>query len=102
MEALDSTSQADAGGMPSEDTARDRTRKRLEARRDFGSHAVAFVVVNACVMTIWALTGAGYFWPVWVMAIWGVGLVLHAWEVFGRRPVTEADVDAEIRRQRSR
>ena len=48
---------------------------------------------------MWAVTGAGYFWPIWVVASWGIGLVLHAWETFWHRPVTEADVDAELRRR---
>ena len=51
---------------------------------------------------IWALTGAGYFWPVWVLGGWGVGLVLHAWEAFVRRAVTDADIEAEVRRGRRR
>ena len=42
----------------------------------------------------------GYFWPAWVIGCWGIGLVLHAWETFLRRPITDADVDNEIGRQR--
>jgi len=61
---------------------------------------VVFVVVNAFLIAAWAATGAGYFWPAWVLAAWGVGLVLHAWETFAHRPVTEDDVEAELRRQR--
>jgi hypothetical protein len=74
-------------------------RRRLVARRDFGSHLVAYVVINAFLLLIWAITGAGYFWPVWVLAGWGIGLVLHGWEAFFHRPVTDADVDAELRRR---
>ena len=77
---------------------RDAARKRVQSRRDFGSHLVAYVIINAFLVVIWGVTGAGYFWPVWVIAGWGTGLVLHAWDVYLRRPVTEADVDAEIRR----
>ena len=73
-------------------------RTRVTQRRDFGSHVVAFVVVNAAVVLIWALTGGGYFWPAWLLGLWGIGLVLHAWDTFVRRPVTEADVEAELRR----
>jgi hypothetical protein len=69
-------------------------------RKEFGSHLVAYVVINAFLIAVWAFTGAGYFWPVWVLAGWGVGLALHAWETFMRRPVTEADVDRELARQR--
>lgn len=77
-------------------------RKRVVARRDFTSHLVTYVVVNAFLIGIWAITGAGYFWPVWVLGGWGIGLALHAWEVFGRRDVTEADVDRELQRRRRR
>ena len=72
------------------------------ARRDFASHCVAYVIVNGFLVVVWALTGRGYFWPVWVLGAWGVGVVLHAWDVFVRRPVTEADVDAELERHRRR
>ena len=87
--------------VESEDSAvseREQARKRLQDRRDFGGHLVAYVVVNAFLIGVWAMTGAGYFWPAWVLAGWGVGLVLHAWDVFFRRPITEADIDEEVRR----
>jgi hypothetical protein len=58
-----------------------------------------FIVVNAFLVGTWAVTGAGYFWPIWVLAAWGIGLVMHAWETFFHRPVTEADVDAELERR---
>lgn len=75
-----------------------RARKRVTDRRDFGSHVVVYVVVNAFLILVWAFTGAGYFWPAWVLGGWGIGLVLHAWEVFVRRPVTDVDVQAELQR----
>lgn len=78
---------------------REAARRRIEAKRDFGSHLVAYVVVNSFLIAVWGITGADYFWPVWVLAPWGMGLVLHAWDVFLRRPVTEADVEAELRRR---
>ena len=30
----------------------------------------------ALLIAIWAVTGAGYFWPVWPMLGWGVPLML--------------------------
>ena len=100
MDTLEETSGASAEPGIETTTERDRVRKRLQDRRDFGSHVVAFVVVNAFLIAAWAITGTGYFWPAWVLAAWGVGLVLHAWETFVHRPVTEADVEAELRRHR--
>ena len=81
---------------------REEARKRLQERRDFGSHVVAYVVINAFLIGVWAFTGAGYFWPAWVLAGWGIGLVLHAWNVFFRHPITEAEIDAELRREARR
>jgi len=50
---------------------------------------------------IWALTGAGYFWPAWVMLAWGVGLALNFWDVYHRHPITDADIDRELKRRES-
>ena len=77
-----------------------RARKRVTERREFGSHLVVYAVVNGFLVFIWAITGAGYFWPAWVLGSWGIGLVLHAWDAFARRPVTDEDIEAELKRQR--
>ncbi len=83
------------------DTVRTRARKRLEDRRGLWTHAVLYVIVNALLVGIWAIGGGGYFWPGWVLAIWGVALIMHSWDFFWRwiRPITEADVDAEVARE---
>ena len=44
----------------------------------FGAHATSYVLVMALLVTIWLLTSpGGYFWPVWPMLGWGVGLASH-------------------------
>jgi len=51
------------------------------------------------VVVIWALTGsAGFFWPVFLIAAWGIGLVMNAWDVYWRREITEQDVQHEMER----
>jgi hypothetical protein len=77
---------------------RQQARKRVQARRDLSAHLVSYVVVNAFLIMVWAVTGAGYFWPIWIIGGWGVGLALHAWETFFRKPITDADIDAELTR----
>ena len=64
-------------------------------------HARTYVVINVFLVGVWVLAGGGYFWPAWVLGCWGVGLLLHAWEVYLRRPVTDADIEAELHRRRS-
>jgi fatty acid desaturase len=81
-----------------DDELRKQARQRVQKRRDLAAHVVAYVVINAMLVGVWAFTGAGYFWPAWVILGWGVGLVLNVWDVFFRRPITEADIDREMER----
>lgn len=83
------------------DPARTEARKRIEKRRNLVSGTVAYVVVNAALVGVWAATGGGYFWPGWVLAGWGAGMVLGFWDYL-RRPISEEDVDAELRRHTPR
>jgi hypothetical protein len=79
---------------------REQALQRLKKRRDFSAHVVAYVVINVALWGIWALTGAGYPWPIWVTGGWAIGLLLNAWDVYGRRPITEAEIRREIERLR--
>jgi hypothetical protein len=90
---------------PSQDVdlaIRKTVRQELQARRDFWSHAFCYAVVNAVVVATWLMTGSGYFWPAWLIGLWGVGLLMHAWNTFVVRPVSDEDVEAELRRRRLR
>jgi fatty acid desaturase len=76
---------------------RDAAIKRIKDKRDFKSHVVSYVVVNLFLVGVWAVSGGGYFWPGWVMAGWGIGLVLHGWQTYrGERPITEEDIQREM------
>jgi hypothetical protein len=44
----------------------------------FRIHRNVYVLIGAMMLAIWALTGAGYFWPVWPLAGWGIGMLSHA------------------------
>ena len=70
---------------------------RLKEKRDFGTHVFIYFAVNALLVVIWAVTSGGYFWPVWSIAGWGIGLAAHAWESF-RRPMTEEAIRREMER----
>ena len=77
---------------------REEAYRHVKARRDFVPHAIAYVLVNVLVWSVWALTGADFPWPLFVTLGWGIGVAAHAWDAFFRRPITTSDVDREIAR----
>jgi len=81
------------------DDQRQAAIRRLNAKREFRVHLGVFLLVNTMLIVIWAVTGAGYFWPIWPIGGWGIGLALHALTVYSEKPITEEDIQAEIRRQ---
>jgi fatty acid desaturase len=74
----------------------ERARARLMKRRKFKADAVAYVVINAFLVGIWAVAGSDHFWPGWVLAGWGVLLLLDGWDAFYRHDVTESDIQREL------
>ncbi|HEU4491860.1 MAG TPA: 2TM domain-containing protein [Jiangellales bacterium] len=78
---------------------RERATKRLKARRDLQAHTLAFVTVNAFLVVIWYVTGADFFWPVFLIFGWGIGLAFNAWDVYSPG-ITPDKVDAEVERLR--
>jgi hypothetical protein len=84
----------------SEDASeRDQAIERLKKRQDFRGHLLVYTLTIALLWTIWLLTMPGGFpWPAIVMFGWGIGVVMNAWDVYGRKPFTEAQVQGEIDR----
>ena len=85
--------------MTATDERRDAAVKRLKAKRDFGTHVAVYVVVNAFLVLIWAFSSGGYFWPIWPMAGWGIGLALNAYVTFVQKPISEDEIRDEMRRE---
>ncbi len=77
-------------------------RRTLERRllQQAGGGLVPFV---ACTL-IWAASGAGSFWPVWLLLIFVVPLVRNGWALYGPDPdldAVEADLDRRAAQARS-
>jgi len=86
-----------------EQTPRERAMQQLKKRRDFHTHVLIYVLVNAFLAVIWALTSDhGFFWPLFVIGAWGIGLVMNAWDVYWRRDITEDDIQREVERSGGR
>ncbi len=83
-----------------EQASRDRAVMQLKKRRDFYGHLLVYVLVNTFLVVIWAVVDAhGFFWPVFPIVGWGIGVVMNAWDVFWRPPITEHDIQREIERE---
>ena len=72
--------------------------KRLEEKRDFKQHLVIYLLVNSALTAIWFITNSGgYFWPVWPILGWGIGIVAHAYDAYGSKPQRESQIEREMK-----
>ena len=55
---------------------------------------------NGSLVVIWAVTGAGFFWPVFLIVAWGIGVVASAWDTYGPDLPTETEIRREMDRLR--
>jgi hypothetical protein len=97
-----------ATGLEPQDRLAEEAVRRIKAKRDFRGHLLVYLLVNTLLVLIWltiAITAGAWFpWPVFPLAGWGIGLLLHAWAVYGSpsRPITDEDIAQEIQRMRGR
>ena len=81
-----------------EQDLRERALKRLKKRRDFAAHLIVYVMVNTFIVVIWAVTSDGFFWPIFPMAGWGIGVVMNGWDVYRGDEFTEQQIAEEMAR----
>jgi len=86
-----------------EDMLRQRAIRQVKKRRDFYGHLLVFALVNGAAIAIWATVGdGGFFWPIFLLFGWGIGLIMNAWDVFYRGYEDEGQIQREIERLRRR
>lgn len=89
--------------MAEEDSVHKAARERLQAQQQFKKVLGGFAILWLFMIAVWALSGAGYFWPAWVIiGTLFAGFTL-GWRAYGPRKAgpsgpTEAQVDAEARK----
>ena len=83
----------------------DLAKRRVEARRDFVIHLIAYVGVNALLVCLWLfVSGRGFPWFVFPLVGWGIGLVAHYFSTSVHREadkVRSARVEKEAEKIRS-
>jgi hypothetical protein len=91
-----------------EDTSesrRERAIKRIKERNAFWMHLVVYAAINGILVVIWAINDAGgprgfwpTFWPIYPLLGWGFALAMHAYAAFWARPITEEQIEREMRK----
>jgi hypothetical protein len=61
-----------------EQMVRERRQFIAGRRREFLAHLAPYLLVNALLVSINLLTGARYFWAIWPILGWGMGIASHA------------------------
>ncbi|MBM3315022.1 2TM domain-containing protein [candidate division WOR-3 bacterium] len=86
-----------------------RARDRVTAQRSFFIHLIIYLLVNAMLFILNAATrdpddGWWFYWP---LIGWGIGILSHAFSVFGafglfNRDWEEKQVEKMVRKERER
>ena len=79
---------------------RERAIVRLKKKRDFRGHVLVYVLVNTFLVVIWWLTGAHFFWPIFPILGWGIGVVMNAWDVYRSDELLDEQIRREMERLR--
>ena len=82
------------------DTAiRETAIAQLRKKRDLQAHLIAYGTVNLLIIGIWfATTPGGFFWPMFPLLGWGIGLIFHVWDVVSPEAFSEARIEREMQR----
>ena len=68
---------------------------QIQRWRDFGSQVLAYGIGSLVFIVIWAAEGRGFFWPMYPLLVWGLGLSVQHFNVVIRGQIT----DEEVRRK---
>jgi len=66
----------------SEEEIYEEASRRIKAKKGFYGSLATYIVVNAVLVIIWALSGQGYMWFLWPLGIWGIFVLGHFLRVF--------------------
>jgi hypothetical protein len=77
---------------------RDAAIKQLRKKRGLQAHVLAYVMVNLLINGVWWLTTpGGFYWPIFPLLGWGIGLAFNVWDVYAPTP-TENQIRREMDR----
>ena len=71
---------------------------QMQRWRDFGSQVLAYVIGSIVFIIIWAVQGKGFFWPIYPLLVWGLGVSVQHFTVVIRGQITDEDVRRTLNR----
>lgn len=82
-----------------------RAKKRVKAKLGFYIHLAIYMFVNTAIIVINMSAFPEYFWFIWPLLGWGIGVFFHGMEVFvfsGGSSVMERMIEKEMKKEASR
>jgi 2TM domain len=74
-----------------------QTATQLQRWRDFQAQVAAYLAVNIVFVIIWAVSGRGFFWPVYPLVGCAVGLSFQHFSAVLRGQITDENVRRKLR-----
>ncbi len=62
------------------------------------NYVIGAVVISLFMVVIWALSGQGYFWPIWVMGGFLIGGIFYGVNNVMNKPLTEDQIQREMQK----
>jgi hypothetical protein len=86
-----------------EESLRSQAIAILKKRRDFHAHLLIYALVNTALVMIWAFAGGGvFFWPIFPIVFWGIGVVMNGWDVYFGDGFSEEKIERQMHRLQMR
>ena len=71
---------------------------QIQRWRDFVSQVLAYGIGNIVFIVIWMARGRGFFWPIYPLLVWGLGLSVQHFNVVIRGQITDEEVRRKLNR----
>ena len=82
-----------------QDSLRNVAIEQLRKKRGLQAHVLAYVMVNLFLNALYFFSDpGGFYWPMFPMFGWGIGLVFHIWDVVSPADLSEEKIQREIQR----
>jgi len=87
---------------PSEEQIYEEASKKVREKKRFYRDLTTYLIVNAVLVVIWALSGRGYMWFLWPLGIWGAFVLGHGLRifVFGNGGSDQQEIEKEVEKMK--